>query len=404
MRVAFINHHGSIPGGSERSLEAYLRRASLYCEAHVVLFEDGAYADELRAAGLSVHIAPASQRLLWTTRDELRAANFVDGLRHVVRVRRLLKSLRIDVVVTNSMKAHVIGALAAWLCGIRVVTWWHDLPEGSSLLLLRSISRLCATERVGCSEAVVRRFALPHTTALVPALELTRYVDPPSRTDAREQLGLPQNVLVFSIIGRIARWKGQDRFLRAAARVCRKWNNVHFAIIGSPTFDRDREFAPELLQLAAELGIANRVSFIPWLQDPIAAYAASDLVCNASEAEPFGRTLAEAAACGIPTLCFNDGGAPEAILSPITGTVVPTGDVAAFAAAMAAYAADPSMLRRAGAAARIYVERHDADRLSSVFFEIIRRTGRTVLPRSRTTTQAEKGYDTPITALPQQNI
>jgi glycosyltransferase involved in cell wall biosynthesis len=373
IKVAFINHHGAVPGGSERSLEAYLRRAPQDVMPHLVLFEDGAYADHIRSLNIPVYVVTASSRLMSVTREHIHAGDAVDGIRHAVRLAKLLKFCGIDVVVTNSMKAHIVGTIAARMCGIPAVTWWHDLPDGFALKVLRTLSATCASERVGCSRAVVRHFALGHTTALVPAIDLQNYAEIPSKSEARAFLGLPQDKLIFSIIGRVARWKGQDRFISAASRVCARTECVHFAIVGSPTFSQDREFAPELLELTAELGISQHVSFIPWLDDPKLAYAASDLVCNASSAEPFGRTLAEAAACGVPSICFDDGGAHEAILPGVTGTVVPAGDVEAFAAAMAAYAADPTALRRAGIAARVYVRRHDADALALSFYAIVRR-------------------------------
>lgn len=373
IKVAFINSHGAVPGGSERSLEAYLRRAPSGICPYVVVFEDGSYADHLRALNIPVYVVAASSRLMSVTREHIHAADAVDGIRHAFRLVKLFRLCGIDVVVTNTMKAHIVGSLAARLCGIPAVTWWHDLPEGRALKLLRAMSAVCARERIACSRAVLKRFGLGHTTALAPAIELNTYADTPSKMEARMRLGLPQDKLVFSIIGRVAPWKGQDRFIRAAARVCDRTNAVHFSIVGSPTFPQDKEFAAELPELASHLGISQDVSFIPWLEDPKIAYAASDLVCNASAAEPFGRTSAEAAACGVPALCFDDGGAGEAVLPAVTGTLVPAGDVEAFAAAMAAYAADPPALHRAGEAARVYVQRQDADTLAESFYEIVRR-------------------------------
>jgi glycosyltransferase involved in cell wall biosynthesis len=376
LRVAFVNHHGGVPSGAERSLEAYLRRIPGDVDPYVFLFEDGEYADLIRSLGIPVYVVPASARLMSVTRGEIRAAHAMDAVRHVFRLSALLRPLAIDVLVTNSMKAHIVGALAARACGIPAVTWLKDLPDGFALRALRTVSLLCARERIGCSKAVARRLGLPRTTPLVPAIDVTRYVDLPSREEARELLGLPKDGLVFSIVGRIARWKGQDRFLQAAAQVCSRVPDVHFAIVGSPTFPQDHEFAPELPVLAARLGISANVSFIPWLNDTRVAYAASDLICNASTAEPFGRTSAEAAACGVPALCFDDGGAAEAIVPGVTGTVVPAEDVDAYAAAMMSYASDPAALRRAGAAARVYVQRHDGDRLAATFFEVVRRASR----------------------------
>jgi glycosyltransferase involved in cell wall biosynthesis len=374
IRVAFINHHGGVPAGGERSLEAYLCRVPNDIDPHVFLFEDGAYAQRVRDLNIPVYVVPASLRLMSASRADIGPSYALDGIRQALRLRKLLKALDVDVVVTNSMKAHVAGAIAARLCGIPVVTWLKELPEGFALTLIRAVSRSCATERIGCSQAVVRHLGLPRSTVLVPPVDLATYGTAPPPETAKASLGLPPEKLIFSIVGRIARIKGQDRFLRAAARVCEsRITNVHFAIVGSPTFPQDHDFVPELAKLIGELGIVERVSFIPWLDDPRIAYAASDLICNASSAEGFGRTSVEAGLYAVPALCFDSGGAGEAVLPAVTGMVVPAGDIEAFAAAMVAYASDPIALRPAGAAARVYAQRHNADQLAKPFFEIIRR-------------------------------
>jgi glycosyltransferase involved in cell wall biosynthesis len=373
LRVAFVNHHAGVPGGGEKSLETVLHRVPRDIDPHTVLFEEGVFCDQLRALDIRVHVAAASPRMMTTTRETLAGSLAPDCVRHVIRVRKVLRSLDVDVVVTSSMKAHVVGALAAGLCRIPVISWLQDMPDGLALKLVRGVIRSCSVARIACSRAVARHLALGHTTVLVPPIDLEYYSSIPSRNESRTLLGLPQNGLVFSIVGRIARWKGQDRFIRAAARICNQIVGVHFAIVGSPIFPQDHDFAAALAPLASELGVSERISFIPWLEDPRVAYGASDLICNASSAEPFGRTSVEAAACGVPTLCFNDGGAYEAVLQAVSGTVVPAGDIDAFAAAMAAYAVDPASLLHAGEAARVYAKRHDADRLAAAFFETIRR-------------------------------
>jgi glycosyltransferase involved in cell wall biosynthesis len=374
IRVAFVNHHGGLPGGGEISLGTYLRRVPNGVTPYVFLFEDGAFAERLRSQNIRLHIVQASQGLMSVTRKTLRARLAADCFGQILRLSKLLRFFEIDVVVTSSMKAHVVGALAARLCGIPAVTWLQDLPEGPALKLIRTVSALCATHRISCSKAVAKRLALAHTTVVVPPVDLAYYGRALSQTESRISLGLPTDKLIFSIVGRVARWKGQDRFIRAAARVCAQSDSVYFAIVGSPTFPQDEEFASELVPLAMQLCITDRISFVPWLEDPRIAYAATDLICNASSAEPFGRTSAEAGAHGVPTLCFNDGGAYEAVLQSVTGAVVPAGDVEAFAAAMVAYAADPGALKPAGAAARVYAQRHDANRLAQEFFQIILRS------------------------------
>ena len=80
--------------------------------------------------------------------------------------------------------------------------------------------------------------------------------------------------------------------------------------------------------------MGNRVSFVPWVEDIHWVYAAIDVNANCSTREPFGRSIPEAAAAGVPSVCFDDSGAAETILDGCTGRVVPAADESAFARAL----------------------------------------------------------------------
>jgi glycosyltransferase involved in cell wall biosynthesis len=159
-------------------------------------------------------------------------------------------------------------------------------------------------------------------------------------------------------VGRINRWKGQDRFLHAAAIVAQD-SSAHFAIVGAPVF-RDADFYDELRSLVASLGLAGRVHFVPWLEDPRIAYAALDVHCNASTREPFGRTIIEAAAMGVPTISFDDGGASDATSPDLHRDIVASGDLTAYASAILAYLKDSSRLSKAAETARAFSKTFDA--------------------------------------------
>jgi glycosyltransferase involved in cell wall biosynthesis len=219
---------------------------------------------------------------------------------------------------------------------------------------------------------VSKALALPNTITVPNPIDLRDYVDLPDRAQARETLGLPQAVPIVGILGRINRWKGHDRFLRIAKMVSER-SDAHFVIVGKAMF-RDADFMDELHRMAAALGISDRVHFVPWLEDPRVAYAALDVNCNTSRAEPFGRTIIEAAACGVPTVAFNDGGAPEAIEDGVSGRVVPIDDEPAFAAAiLALLGADRRTLADASRGhARLFDANLHAERIAAILERVAR--------------------------------
>ncbi len=303
-------------------------------EASVVLFEDGAYAEELREQGFHVEIVSLARELMAVQRERLPPAAALGTLSMLPRLAAAYRRLRADVVYTNTVKAHVLGAPAARLAGVRCVMHLRDILDGRARDVLRIVGRTCTVQRVAISRAVAEALALPKTAVVPNPIELATYNDLPTRADAREQLGLPQDVPLVGILGRINRWKGHDRFLRIVAFVAAR-TDAHFAIVGKPMF-RDADFVDELHALVAKYDLTERVHFVPWLDDPRPAYAALDVNANTSRAEPFGRTIIEAAACGVPTVCFEEGGAPEAVGGSACGRVVPSGDEQAFATAVLA--------------------------------------------------------------------
>jgi D-inositol-3-phosphate glycosyltransferase len=91
-----------------------------------------------------------------------------------------------------------------------------------------------------------------------------------------------------------------------------------------------------LLRLADELGIADRVTFLPpQTRDQLVdVYRAADLVAVPSYSESFGLVAIEAQACGTPVVAAAVGGLPVAVRDGVSGTLVDGHDVDDWAAAI----------------------------------------------------------------------
>jgi mannosyltransferase len=192
-------------------------------------------------------------------------------------------------------------------------------------------------------------------------------------------LGIPNDGLpVVALVGRIARWKGQDRFVRIASDVLRD-TEAHFAIVGSPIFGCDPQYVPELRASIAAAGLQQRIHFVPWQTDMRNVYGAIDLACNTSSREPFGRTSLEALASGVPIVCFDDAGVCEIFAQHEGGTKVPAGDEISFAHAVRAYLADPKLMSDAANAARVVAAPLDIANVYRSFADVIERAGKASL-------------------------
>jgi glycosyltransferase involved in cell wall biosynthesis len=375
MRVAFVNQTGAKPGGAEESLMLLLKHLPHDIEPQIVVFEEGEFAQRLRDGGFTTHVMPVNEKLRSITREKPSSAGALALPMAIAELTRLLLRLRVDLVHTNTMKAHLIAAPAARMRGIPAVMHLRDMVEALGGFILRGVALTCSREQIAISNALARWYGLPHTTVVPNPVDLSEYSALPAAAEARRRLGIPvDGTPLIGIVGRINRWKGQDRFLRIAAAVSDNFP-IRCAIVGEARF-RDADFVPELHQLAADLGIANRTTFVPWLDDPRSAYAALDVHCNCSEREPFGRSIVEAAAAGVPTVAFDDGGAVDIISNGQTGAIVAAGDLASFTANVLHLVSDADFREASGQRAKVESARFAAPSHAARVAAVLRRAAK----------------------------
>ena len=160
-------------------------------------------------------------------------------------------------------------------------------------------------------------------------------------------------------IGRLAEQKGFPLLIDAMEIAARNLPDLHLTLVG------EGAFRPALEAAIAARGLSGRVTLTGWLHEAAVreALAKATALILPSFAEGLPMVVMEAMAAGRPVIATAIAGLPE-LVSRDVGWLVPAGDSAALAEAIAALAiTPPDRLARMGHAARsLVLVRHDIDR------------------------------------------
>lgn len=159
----------------------------------------------------------------------------------------------------------------------------------------------------------------------------------------RKHWGLSEHTKVISYAGRIDQDKGIEYLIKAVAVVANQEPDIKLMIAGRPVVhysiakgaeceEEGTKYQRSLGQLAADLGIGDRVQFLGHLSDPASLYQTSDVsVLPSIWSEPFGRSIIESLACGTPVVASRVGGIPEILTGELAANLVTAGDEKALA-------------------------------------------------------------------------
>lgn len=327
-------------GGGERQVLGLL--AHLHAAGHrQTLAADPRGRVASLATDLGVHVAPLAIR------------NHLD----VPAARRLAGLLAREpyaILHFHTARAHAMAAFLGAASGVpRVVTRRMDyrLRGGwyTRRLYNHGVQAVIAISE-GVRAMLIASGVEPARIHVVPSgVEPDRFAPPPNaRAAARARYGIADTAWLAVAVGALEERKGHGVLLDALAMLRDPRLRVLCAGDGS--------LRDALPARAAALGLADRVRFLGPVGDVAALLAAADALVMPSHHEGLGVAALEAMAAGLPIVASRVGGLPEAVVDGETGLLVPPGDAAALAAALARLAADSALAHVLGRAGRARVE------------------------------------------------
>jgi D-inositol-3-phosphate glycosyltransferase len=279
-----------------------------------------------------------------------------------------------DLVHSHYWLSGQVGALARDRWGVPLVHSMHtmakvkndaladgDTPEPVARVIgeeqvVEAADMLIANTDLEAKQLIELYDADPARVEVVhPGVDLDVFRPVPP-AEARAALGLPPDADVLLFAGRIQPLKAPDVLLRAVAALLRREperrSRTVVPIVGGPSgtgLDKPQALA----DLAAELGIADVVRFVPPVsQEELARwYAAATLVAVPSYNESFGLVAAEAQATGTPVVAAAVGGLTTVVRDGRSGLLVPGHRTEDWAEALHRLVAEDGLRARLGAGA-----------------------------------------------------
>lgn len=322
-------------GGSDQALLRLVRSLPRdEFDFHIAVPGPSPLAEEFATAGATLHEVPMER--LSTSHDAGTWARYVAGWPLAVwRLRKLIRSLDVDVVHTNSLHS-LYGWAAARLT--RRPHVWHAreivVQSGTALRLERFLCRHFATKVVAVSYAVAAQLDPANVVVLDEHLDPSEFA-PRNAGAFRSVVGIPDNVPVIGAIGRLDPLKGFDILLDAFLQLPAADPPLHLVIVGAPVLGQE-EYGRTFAQRCAT---TSRVHLLDSRDDIPAVVADFDVLALPSvEPESYGLVLVEALASGVPVVATDHGGPPELVAraEPGSGRLVPPREVVPLAEALAA--------------------------------------------------------------------
>ena len=296
----------------------------------------------------SVPGSPLCAELSFLTEASTLALSRRNYVKNLTGLARFVRAHNIEIVHAHAARDYHLAALAVRLASrARLVLTRHALfpMRGVNRHLLRGAGRVIAV-----SEAVaesLRRSGVIESakvTVVHNGIDTERFARPAAAADSD---GGGDSPVLVGTVGHLAPIKGHDLFLRAAALINARRRGVRFVVIGEDKSPQ-RGYRKHLEGLAAELGLSGSVSMPGWVDDIPGALSSLTLFVSAARSEPFGLSIVEAMAAGLPVVAAASEGASEIIEDGHSGKLVPAGDPESLAAAVNDLLEDPVERSRLG--------------------------------------------------------
>lgn len=331
-------------GGAESVLASLIDQlGSDDYEHHVIYFHSGPSVARMKERGIPVY--------------QIQGAVVLCDPLFWVRLYRLIKSIRPDLIHTHLWAANLAGRVIGRLLGIRVVNTIHNklVYQGVLRNMIDSVSMPLADAVVGIGPVIVssgKRWPYDEKKMMCISNGIDAHAIQQRALREqifREQLGWSSEHIVIGTVGRFEDQKNYHTLITAFAHVHNKMRETRLLLVGGGSLEQSLRAHAQLL------GVDQVVQFVVG-KSAYGYYPMMDIFVLASHYEGLSIALLEAISCGVPCAITGNNGMHELIKTNETGILVPEPTVIAVERALFAMLESPEARKRMSERARTIIE------------------------------------------------
>ncbi|MBM7560133.1 glycosyltransferase [Marinitoga litoralis] len=275
MKNILILDHAYWFGGAEKVLVDYLKRhdKSKY-NIIVGVTTESEFTEKLKEINVDYKVFPLSKDFLKISRSKISFKNIINIFEYKSMINSIsdfVKENNIDIIFTNSMKAHIYGGQVAKKTNVKAIARIHDVVNGDFISPLKSAIKRVFNNyfyHISCVSETVKnsliRIGVNENKLSVLYNGIPDMVPKYNEEYYRRLYNLSENDFIISVIGWIQPSKGQLEIIKSLKDILN--NNIKLMIIGDAN-EKNKDYLEKIKKYIELNNLSNNVLLIGHTDD-----------------------------------------------------------------------------------------------------------------------------------------
>jgi len=308
-----------------------------------------------------------------------RSISVLADLKSVIRLIRILRNCKPDIVIGATPKGALISMIASYFVAVKCRIYHvfglpYETAHGLLRVILKSvewITSLFATEIIPISNSIYHEYLsnvqgvknktsyfYPLTVGGVDIERFNPIYFQESKIALRKELCISKSNIVIGFAGRFTIDKGIYDYIDVIESLSNQYDHITALVVGSI----DTRDCPDNKQLE-EFFSKKNVIHIEWTTKIEEYFSVMDIFVLPSYREGFGNVNVEASAMEVPVISYNVTGCKDSVSENVSGLLVKSRDTIRLAESIAILIKDPHLRTQLGKKGRLFVAEKFSDKI-----------------------------------------